>query len=148
YDGIDFINSASNNQILYNHISCNGYDGIQVGGSNNNVIKGNIIGPLANACQGNLYDGINFKDGSQDNTVGGTSPADFNKLAGNQYWGIKIENNASQNLLSGNSYLCNIYGSINLDNGNNNMPAPVISSASTNSVSGTSSPNAVIEVFK
>jgi len=148
YDGIDFINSASNNQILYNHISCNGYDGIQVGGSNNNVIKGNIIGPLANACQGNLYDGINIKDDSQDNTVGGTSPADFNKLAGNQYWGIKIENNASENLLSGNSYLCNSYGAINLDNGNNNMPAPVISSANATSVSGTSSPNAVIEVFK
>ena len=149
YDGIDLYNASDNNQILNNHVSCNGYNGIQIGGSSNNVVKGNIIGPLANSCQGNLYRGIDIEDGSQNNIVGGTSPSEFNKIAGNEYWGVEVKNNSPGNILSGNSYLCNAYGAINLDNnGNNNMSFPVITGANTNTVTGTADPDAIVEVFK
>ncbi len=148
YDGISFSNGANNNQVFNNHISCNSYDGIHITASSGNVIKGNILGPLDNACQGNFYNGIIIEDGSQVNIIGGTSPSDFNKIAGNQYYGVNIINLSSQNLLSGNSYLCNSYGGINLDNANNNISSPVITGASATSVSGSSIPNAAIQVFK
>lgn len=149
YDGIDFINASNNNQVLFNHVSCNGYNGIQVGGSSGNVIKGNVLGPLNGACQGNAYRAIDIEDGSNDNIVGGTNPSDFNKIAGNLYWGIQVKNNSSNNLISGNSYLCNEYGAIDLDNnGNNNIQPPLITSATTTTISGTASPNATVEVFK
>ncbi|HUM48195.1 MAG TPA: NosD domain-containing protein, partial [Chitinophagales bacterium] len=149
YDGIDFINAADHNQVLLNHISCNGYNGIQIGGSGYNVLKGNVIGPLNNECQGNQYRGIDIEDGSQNNIVGGTSPADFNKIAGNLYYGIEVKNISPNNLLSGNSYICNNYGAIALNyDGNNSMAAPIITTANTIIVSGTAAPNATIEVFK
>lgn len=149
YDGIDFINSADHHQVLFNHVSCNGYNGIQIGGSSYNEIKGNVIGPLSNQCQGNEYRGIDIEDGSQYNIVGGTNAADFNKIAGNLYWGIEVKNNSPNNLLSGNSYTCNDYGAIALDNnGNNGMTAPVITAANAGTITGTASPNATIQVFK
>lgn len=149
YDGIDIENAADYNQILFNHVSCNGYNGIQIGGSGYNVIKSNIVGPLNDDCQGNLYRGIDIEDGSNNNQVGGSNATDFNKIAGNLYWGIEVKNNSSDNLISGNSYLCNDYGAISLDNfGNNNMVPPVISSASTTLISGMASANATVEIFK
>lgn len=149
YDGIDIINSADHHQILFNHISCNGYNGIQIGGSDYNEIKGNVIGPLSNECQGNLYRGVDIEDGSQYNIVGGANPSEFNKISGNLYWGIEVKNNSPGNLLSGNSYSCNDYGAISLDNnGNSSMPAPVITAANTALITGVSSPNAAIQVFK
>lgn len=149
YDGIDFSNTANNDSIYFNHISCNEYNGIQVGGCDGIVIKGNVIGPLSNSCAGNLYRGIDLEDGADNCIVGGSSPAEFNKIAGNLYWGIEVKNNSINNLLSGNSYLCNDYGAIEINaGGNNNMQTPVIASASGSVISGTSSANAVIEIFK
>ena len=149
YDGLDFQNAADYNQVLFNHISCNGYNGIQIGGSSYNIIKSNIIGPLNNDCQGNLYRGVDIEDGSNYNQVGGNDPSEFNKIAGNLYWGIEVKNSSSNNLISGNSYLCNIYGAISLDNfGNNNIAAPLIQSANTTTISGLASANATVEIFK
>lgn len=149
YDGLDFQNAADYNQVLFNHISCNGYNGIQIGGSSYNIIKSNIIGPLNNDCQGNLYRGVDIEDGSNYNQVGGNDPSEFNKIAGNLYWGIEVKNSSSNNLISGNSYLCNDYGAISLDNfGNNNIAAPLIQSANTTTISGLASANATVEIFK
>lgn len=149
YDGLDFQNAADYNQVLFNHISCNGYNGIQIGGSSYNIIKSNIIGPLNNDCQGNLYRGVDIEDGSHYNQVGGNDPSEFNKIAGNLYWGIEVKNSSSNNLISGNSYLCNDYGAISLDNyGNNNIAAPVIQTANTTTISGLASANATVEIFK
>lgn len=149
YDGIDFINAADHHQVLFNHISCNGYNGIQIGGSDYNEIKSNVIGPLSTECQGNLYRGVDIEDGSQHNIVGGANPSEFNKISGNLYWGIEVKNNSPGNLLSGNSYSCNDYGAISLDNnGNNDMIAPVITAANTVLITGISAPNAAIQVFK
>jgi hypothetical protein len=149
YDGIDFFNGADNDTVLFNHISCNEYNGIQVGGCEGIVIRGNIIGPLANSCTGNFYRGIDLEDGANNCIVGGASPSDYNKIAGNLYWGIEVKNLSVNNLLSGNSYLCNDYGAIEIDNGGNNyFQEPSITSASGSTISGTAPDNAVIEVFK
>ncbi|HYV92966.1 MAG TPA: hypothetical protein VE978_14345 [Chitinophagales bacterium] len=149
YDGIDVQSDAHNDSILFNQISCNNYNGIQIGGSSYNVIRGNVIGPLNGSCSGNLYRGIDIEDGSNNNIVGGSNPADFNKIAVNLYWGIEVKNNSANNLLSGNSYSCNDYGAIALNyGGNNNMASPIITTANATTVSGTSSANAVIEIFK
>jgi hypothetical protein len=120
-----------------------------VGGCDGIVIKGNIIGPLATSCSGNLYRGIDLEDGANNCIVGGTSPSEFNKISGNAYWGIEVKNTSINNVLSGNSYLCNAYGAIEINNGGNNyMEAPWITSANSTTASGTSPDNAVIEVFK
>lgn len=149
YDGINLQGAANYTQILFNHVSCNGYNGIQIGGSSYNEIKGNIIGPLSDQCAGNEYRGIDIEDGSQYNVVGGTNISEFNKIAGNYYWGIEVKNNSPNNLLSGNSYLCNDYGAIALsNNGNNTMPAPAVTTANSTTISGTAQANAVIQIFK
>ncbi len=149
YDGIDLQSGADYDTLLFNHVSCNGYNAIQIGGSSFNVIRGNVIGPLNGTCSGNLYRGIDIEDNSNNNIVGGTNPSDFNKITSNLYWGIEVKNTSVNNLLSGNSYSCNDYGAIALNNGGNNgMQAPVITSANASTVSGTSMPNAVIEIFK
>ncbi|MGB3075027.1 MAG: PKD domain-containing protein [Chitinophagales bacterium] len=149
YNGIDLLNGADYTQVLFNYVSCNQYNGLQIGGSSYNEIKGNIIGPLKTQCQGNSYRGIDIEDGSQYNIIGGTNAADFNKIAGNLYWGIEVKNNSPNNLISGNSYVCNVYGAIVLaNNGNNNMAAPAITTANTLLISGTAAANANIQIFK
>jgi parallel beta-helix repeat protein len=150
YDGIDLNTGANNDTIMNNQISCNGYNGIQIGGSNNNVVRGNLIGPLLGQCTGSGYRGVDIEDGSTGNIIGGPSPADFNKIAGNLYWGIEVKTaNTINNVISGNSYSCNDYGAIDVNTGgNNNIAPPVISTANTTTIAGTAMANAIIELFK
>jgi parallel beta-helix repeat protein len=149
YDGID-IQNGNSNQILDNHIACNGYNGIQLGSSDNNIIKGNTIGPLMGSCTFNGYRGIDIEGGSMNNIVGGILPGEANKIAGNDYWGIEVKEAGSiGNIISGNSMSCNAYDAIDVNTGgNNNILSPVITAASGTSVSGTSLANAVIEIFR
>ena len=44
YDGIDLNTGANNDSIINNQISCNGYNGVQIDASNNNVVQGNLVG--------------------------------------------------------------------------------------------------------
>ena len=150
YDGIDLGSAANNNSILNNQISCNGYNGIQIGGSNFNVIQGNLIGPLMGSCSGNEYRGIDIESGSTGNKVGGALPSDWNKISGNLYWGIEIKDAGSiNNLISGNSFSCNPYSAISVNNGgNNNISAPLIVTANASSISGTAQANAIVEIYK
>ncbi|MEW6467557.1 MAG: T9SS type A sorting domain-containing protein [Bacteroidota bacterium] len=150
YDGIDLNTGANNDSILHNQISCNGYNGIQIGGSNNNVVQGNMVGPLIGNCTGSGYRGIDIEGGSTGNKIGGSNFSEWNKIAGNIYWGIEVKGTGTiNNLISGNSYSCNAYDAIDVNTGgNNNIAPPVISSANATTISGTALPNAVIEVFK
>lgn len=150
YDGIN-IQGGGNNQIIDCHIACNLYNGIQLGSSsNNNIIKGNIIGPLMSSCTSNGYRGIDIEGGSMNNIIGGILPGEGNKIAGNEYWGIEVkEAGTIGNIISGNSMSCNSYNAIDINSGgNNNIAAPVITAASPTSVSGTSLAFAVIEIFR
>ena len=150
YDGIDLNTAANNDSILHNQISCNGYNGIQIGGSNFNVVQGNLIGPLLGTCTGSGYRGIDIELSSMGNKIGGANPNEWNKIAGNLYWGIEIKGAGSiNNLVSGNSFSCNAYDAMDVNTGgNNNMLPPAISSANATTVTGTSMANAVIEIFK
>lgn len=150
YDGIDLNSSSNANQIINNHIACNGYNGLQIGNSHNNIVKGNIFGPLTGTCTSNGYRGVDLEDGSSGNVIGGTAPGEGNKIAGNLYWGLEVkEAGTIRNVISGNSMSCNDYGAIEVNTGgNNNIAAPSITAASGSSVSGTSLANAVIEVFR
>jgi PKD repeat protein len=148
YDGIDIQNGGSH-QVINNHIACNGYNGIQLGSSDNNVIQGNIIGPLEGTCNYNGYRGVDVEGGSQNNIIGGTGTGEANKISGNEYYGVEVkEAGSTGNIISGNSMSCNVYSAIDVNTGgNNDLAAPVITAANGTTVSGTSSPNAVIEVF-
>jgi len=150
YDGIDLGNAANNDSILHNQISCNGYNGIQIGGSNNNVVQGNLVGPLLGTCTGSGYRGVDIEGGSTGNKIGGANFAEWNKIAGNLYWGIEVKGTGTiNNLISGNSFSCNDYDAIEINTGgNNNMLPPVVSTANGTTVTGTSLANAIIEVFK
>ena len=150
YDGIDLNTGANNDSIYNNQISCNGYNGIQINASNNNVVRGNLIGPLLSSCTGSGYRGVDIEAGSTGNIVGGPLPVHYNKIAGNLYWGIEVkQNGTNNNLLQGNSYSCNDYGAIDVNTGaNNGITPPVISVANATTISGTSLPNAIVEVFK
>jgi parallel beta-helix repeat protein len=150
YDGIDMNFGAMNDSIIGNQVSCNGYNGIQLDASSNNVIQGNLIGPLLNQCTGSGYRGIDIENGSSGNKVGGSNPSEYNKIAGNLYWGIEVKTaNTINNILSGNSYSCNDYGAIEVNTGgNNNIAPPVITTANTSAIVGTATANAVIELFK
>jgi hypothetical protein len=149
YDGIDLTSNANNNQILRNHIACNGYNGLQIGNSHNNIVKGNIFGPLMGTCTSNGYRGVDLEGGSHDNVIGGTAVGEGNKIAGNLYWGLEVkEAGTIRNVISGNSMSCNDYGAIEINTGGNNgIAAPAITAASGTTVSGTSLANAVIQVF-
>lgn len=149
YDGID-VQGGGSHQILNNHIACNGYNGIQFDSSDDNVVQGNIIGPLMGTCTYNGYRGIDIENGSMGNIIGGTFPGEGNKIAGNEYWGIEVKDVWSiGNVISGNSMVCNVYDAIEIGaGGNNNIVPPVITAANGTSVSGTSGINAVIEVFR
>jgi parallel beta-helix repeat protein len=150
YDGIDLIGGADNNQILSNHVSCNGYNGLQIGNSHFNIVKGNTFGPLNATCSNNGYRGIDIEGGSHDNVIGSTVPGEGNKVSGNLYWGIEVKEAGSiRNIISGNSISCNDYGGIEVNTGGNiNIAAPTISTATTTTVTGTSLANSVIEVFR
>jgi hypothetical protein len=150
YDGIDLTGGADNNQILNNHVSCNGYNGLQIGNSHFNIVKGNIFGPLSGTCSNNGYRGIDIEGGSHDNVIGGTLAGEANKIAGNLYWGIEVKDAGSiRNIISANSISCNDYGGIEVNTGgHNNIATPVITSATPALVSGTSLANAQIQVFR
>lgn len=150
YNGIDINSNSGGNELIDNHIACNGYDGINLDNAHNNIIQGNTIGPLEGNCTSNGYNGIDVRGGSSSNIIGGTVFGEANKIAGNLYWGIRVhETGTVGNVISGNSISCNDYDGIEIAApANGGIAAPVISSADGTTITGTSVANATIEVFR
>lgn len=137
-----------------NVISGNGAGGIQVGGGGdgmNENILGNFIGtdPTGQAAAANQGNGITLFSGPGGSfitpggsTVGGTDPGDGNVIAFNTQYGVVVDSGYG-NAITENSIFKNAAGGILLtNNGNHNMPAPVLAAAfqptpSTIEVSGT-----------
>ncbi|MGQ0829214.1 MAG: hypothetical protein ACT4ON_12570 [Bacteroidota bacterium] len=163
-----YIAASGNNAIIGgntaekgNLVSGNGANGITiVDGPNASTIKGNKIGTDVNGTQnlGNTGYGI-FLAGSttQQHTIGGTSGGDGNIIAFNGNSGVGIDAGGGittdENTIQRNSIFCNASSGnqqgINLiNNGNDGIAKPVITSANATSVSGTSVDNATIEIFK
>jgi hypothetical protein len=151
YDGILLNNFSNSNSILYNLISCNTGSSIQItNSSSNNVVQGNTIGPLLNSCSNNTFRGIKIEGGASNNIIGGSASNQANKITGLNFWAIEVVGSTTVgNRISGNIMNCNGLGGINLLlSGNAGYAAPTITSASATVASGTSQPNATIEIFR
>lgn len=120
----------------FNTISSNTYDGLLILGSNQNLLWYN-----------NIYEnggcGVNILSGASYNLVFS------NTIIYNGYDGINIDGaSTTHNSILSNRIHHNGRLGIYLSNGgNNSMPAPVITSATSTNVSGTGCSNCTIEVF-
>jgi hypothetical protein len=153
---------ASNNIIggnsagARNILSGNNLTGLNIGTSSTGaVVKGNYFGPgsslfsIAGSAQS--Y-GIYIQTSAANNTIGGTLAGEANIMAFNTVNGLFLTSLAATgNKISGNPVYQNTGKPINLNYGasqaNNGMAFPVISSATTTTVTGTSAANATVEVF-
>ncbi len=158
----------TNTYVVRNVISGNDGWGILLYGNNthDNTIQGNYIGVAADGVTplGNGSAGIRIAYGSHDNHIGGNLPGDGNIIANNAGQvpdtGIVIVDEGSDgNRMAHNSIYDNNDLGIDLgddgvtcnspseDGPNDFMPCPVITSATTSLVSGTTCPNCIVEVF-
>ncbi|MDB5258108.1 MAG: hypothetical protein JWM14_2803, partial [Chitinophagaceae bacterium] len=138
--------NSSSNTITGNTVSNNTTSGILVSGGNSNTFTKNTI-----ASNGTY--GIYIPSGT-GNTIGDvTNAANGNTITGSGSDGIRVTNTISaNNKISRNSIYCNSGQAIELNYGptpgNTGLPSGVITQyPTTNSVKGTSVPNATIEVF-
>ncbi len=150
YAGICLAYGAESNMIggtgdgMGNLVSGNQSDGIQIMAetSDNNQIIGNIIGADVEgltAVQNGMW-GISIESG-MNNKVGPGNLIAFNGEDGIIVWGEA----ALGNTITSNSIHSNEEMGIENDGGNNELEPPLITSLSP--VSGTSLPNAKIEIF-
>jgi parallel beta-helix repeat protein len=138
-----------------NIILASGWSGVVIQNGTGNTIEGNAIGTNGGRVNwGNTYYGIvvEYTEGStgEDNLI------NFNEIAYNGTHngldtaesGVYV-NRSDGNMISRNSIHDNDGPGIKLVNsGNNNMPAPVITSGSCEGViSGTSAANAWVQIF-
>jgi hypothetical protein len=163
-DGV-FINDMSSNTIggtttgARNIIAGNAGNGIHItgAGGTNNVVEGNSIGTNAagTAALGNSANGVLIEGGASNNTIGGTAKGAGNTIANNGAAGVNVAlgtgNGIHQNAIFANTGTGIVLGS----GANNNLPAPVLTSAGNSgtatTIQGTltSAPNTtfVIEFF-
>lgn len=146
YGGI-CIQFASDSVAVYdNWIGGNKY-GVFVYLASGNTIQNNWIGKVPgspNAPElGNEFDGIQIGDASYNNSIL-ENVIWFNRGAGVRFYGTL----PSRNRVSHNSIARNTNAGILYDSGGaNEVPQPIISGASSTSVSGTAIPNATIEIY-
>jgi len=138
-----------------NVIASNKVMGIRIHESTNTLIYGNYIGTNKTGTTnlGNSDDGIyiaDFSGPSTGNIIGGVSAGQANFIAYNTGNGIElVGSNSYNNSIHRNKIYCNSKRGIELNAvGNNNYAAPVISTASTNTlIVGTAPANSYVEVF-
>jgi CSLREA domain-containing protein len=109
-------------------------DGIQIVGSGNNVITGNVIGlnPAGTTDLGNAGDGIQIIN-STGNTIGGTTPATRNVISGNVGHGIFLSE-SNGNTIQGNYLGTNAAGTASIANG---VDGIAVEGSSNNTIGGT-----------
>jgi hypothetical protein len=119
-----------------NLISNNEGDGINIQGSDHNMVIGNFIGTDAAgaAAMGNAT-GIVIAAGAQHNRIGGASPEEGNLVSGNTWDGVMIDGqNTAHNLVQGNTIGANAPGTDAIPNGN--MGVNLGSGAQYNQIGG------------
>ena len=146
YGGIHIDGQCDNVDVFDNWICGNRFGMIVVNSSNitigNNFIGSNIINDKTLEL-GNEYDGIWLAEGACDNVI----TENFIRYNGGS--GVHIDgtntvrNRVSHNHISGNG----VWGIYNQSGGNLELAAPVISSATTTSITGTAVPNATVEMY-
>jgi parallel beta-helix repeat protein len=141
------LNQAENNVIQANLVSGNLGRGVSLEDSHSNHVRGNRIGiaadgvsPLPNGDSGLRIEG-------SSNVVGGAQSEDGNTIAFNSGDGVQVETYPG-NTIRRNSIYSNKGSGINLGGGgNNNMPAPIITSVTISGAAGTACPGCIVELF-
>ena len=136
----NYVGSLSDPQ-RYNIITSNGWSGVVVV---NSSVGSNFI--FDNYILYNQYYGVHINN-SYDNFIG-SNTINGNGIAG-MYAGVRIEGSASlSNNISMNSISQNTGLGIQLVSGGNaELAAPVISSATCNTVVGTTCPNCTVQIY-
>ena len=106
--------------------------GINLNGSNSNVIQGNYIGVAANGTTGRQNQRGIALSNSSNNTIGGTTAAARNVIAGNSGPAIEISS-GNANVIQGNFIGTNATGTVMLANGSG---VSIFSSTSIDNVIG------------
>jgi titin len=116
-----------------NVISGNAGDGIFVQGSSTTgiVVQGNQIGTDVSGtlALGNVGNGVNVVGGAHANTIGGTPPGAGNVIAFNGGDGVRIDTGTGNAILRNSIFANAGLGIELLNHGNNDQPAPVLTSA-------------------
>jgi hypothetical protein len=152
-DGISIENSDGNiiggsTVATRNVISGNNQHGMIIfSGSTGNVVSGNFIGVDVTGTmkRGNSVDGINIR--TSGNTIGGSVPGAGNVISGNNNDGINIDGgSATGSVVHGNVIGSDLSG-VMTTLGNNNNGITIQSSASNNTIGGTTAAEANIIAF-
>ena len=157
YDAVRIGDGAQNNTIggqtagERNVIAASTWNGVYIkgNGTDGNTVSHNYIGTDVTGTQdqGNTQDGVRIDDGAQDNTVGPD-----NLIAHNDMRGVYVDDSGTTgNTITQNSIQSNggsSYLGIDLNGGNNDIPAPTdISVDGCFAVSGTAVAGDTVEVF-
>ncbi len=134
--------------LLPNVIGSNGWSGVAIVESDTNAVNDNYIGttPAGATGLGNSFHGVDIYNG-KDNSISSNTIA-YNGLSEDGD-GVRIrEVGAQRNIVTVNSIHHNGGQGINLiNNANDNVPAPIIDSASCVAVSGTTCVTCTLEIF-
>lgn len=118
------------------------------GGANFCQIQSNLIGTDKDLTSTfpNEYAGILIRGNSSNNVIGGSEEDALNIIAFNQV-GVQIDGSVSCAMFT-NAMLCNKRDAIFFRNGGNqNKLAPIITTASTEAISGTAEAGDFVEIF-
>ena len=141
-------NDVGSGTLEPNVIGGNGWSGVAIVNSNVTAVHGNFIGTNAagGLGLGNSFHGIDIYAG-QDNSASSNVIA-YNGLMTDGH-GIRMREAAAKyNIVTQNSIHHNGgYGIRLLNNAQDSIPAPVITSASCTAVSGTACSNCTVEIF-
>ncbi len=124
-DGVHIQSSAASNYIggtapgTGNLISGNAGSGIQIIGSDSNLVRGNLVGTdrTGTGAIPNQLEGVYINGSSNSNTVGGNTPESRNVISGNTESGLVIED-SSNNAVRGNYIGTDVTGTQFLINSN------------------------------
>ena len=142
--GICITIASNHNEIIENHISGNKI-GLLISRSNENIVVHNRIGTNESfeLEVGNTTEGVYIVDGAQQNHIA------ENIIGHNSGNGIYVlgpqtlYNRLEHNLISRNGQ----YGIMTSNGGNGELQPPVLTSVTTNAVSGTAIPLAKVEIY-
>ncbi len=140
-DGVLIVVGATANTIgsaasgAGNVISGNSVNGVEIAGTSDNVVLGNLIGTGKNgtAKLGNTHDGVLLGSGATANTIGGG-----NLISGNASNGVEINGSATTgNVVLGNLIGTDVNGTASLSN--NHDGVFLANSTMLNTIGGTAS---------
>jgi len=151
-DGIQLHASTHHNVIEQNLVSGNNGIGVHLldAGTNSNIVRNNRIGTDAGgtAALANGSFGVAFFNGPSNNVVGPGNLVAYNGLDGVLVDGSDSFTSTVGNTITANSITANgRRGIYNFRGGNQELAAPLVTTATSSQVSGTACANCTVEVF-